>query len=216
MELINTKLINLTISLRRVGARAFFTLATSLMLFSSYYATCAAQNRTEGVRKLTLTETGSLESCAKNADVAWRIAMSKRAGLPKESARQRAASEPGFLPIIDSVYADSFDRPWPYAIQYYEHCARQRVSATEEMVRMTDYCLQVEFVADAAAEGRQAGLSRDKVYGEFQKFMSDQMMRQDVDVVYAEKAVDGQEMHRAWWGCMSLLTESPPSTLVQK
>lgn len=198
------------------GARSIFTLAMSLMFFTGFYLTCAAQSRAESVRKLTLTETGSLESCVKDADIAWRIAMSKQAGLPEESAKQRAASSPEFLPIIDSVYADSFERPWPYAIQYYERCARQHVSATEQMVGMTDYCLQIAFVADAATEGRQTGLPKDKVYGEFQQFMSNQMMRQDVDVVYAEKAVDGQEVHRAWWGCMSLLTEPPASMRVQK
>jgi hypothetical protein len=79
------------------------------------------------------------------------------------------------------------------------------------MVGLTDFCVQIGFVADASAEGRHTGMPKDKVYAEFNQFMSNQMMRQDVDVVYAEKVVDGKEGQRAWWGCMSLLTAPPAS-----
>jgi hypothetical protein len=124
------KMLHASVTLRHfVGAKYSLAVTTSvIVLFLEAGATCAAQGKTADpeLKPLTLTETGRLESCFNDADIAWRIAMLKQAGLSKDDAQHMAALHPEFSPIIDVVYADSFERPWPYAIQYYERCAAQR------------------------------------------------------------------------------------------
>jgi len=153
----------------------------------------------------TAAEYKNMALCTEKSKIAFAVAAGKQQGVPETEAKRTLgpATVIDEVPLVEQVYAASFDDPLQYSVTYFEGCSHDSANVSGDRIEKPRRCMAMTMVAVMARVLRAAGLSKQDTYRHLGATPGD-VMSSVVDQIYAPATIpeDGSEIE-LWESCMN-------------